>query len=81
MLLVGDFITNFLDVFDSLVNLLPDSFLLGLLVAYEDELQPFYDIIGVVNWFIPFNYLVTIFTGWSAFMIASLVLHHFYTKL
>ena len=66
---------------ETLVALLPGSILLDLIATYADDLQPFYDAMAYVNYFLPIGILVTIFTGWSASMLFVLVFYHFYKKL
>lgn len=56
-----------------LLVLLPESYLLMALANYETELQPFYDIIGYANWFIPFGICADIFTGWAILMIIAVI--------
>lgn len=71
----------FMSLFGKLVEFLPNSFLLTALVTYNEELQPFYEILGYVNFFLPFSALVTIFSGWAIAMLTAVVGYHFWRKI
>ena len=71
----------FIRLFGKLMEFLPNSFLLTSLVTYNEELQPFYEVLGYVNFFLPFNALVTIFSGWAIAMLTATLGYHFYRKL
>lgn len=73
--------STFLDILVAIASLLPSSILPGLIVEYSDQLQPFYDVLGYVNYFIPFGILLNIFAGWGLFMLVTLIIYHFYKKL
>lgn len=71
----------FMELFGKVVSFLPNSFLLSALVTYDEELQPFYELLSYVNWFIPFDILVSIFSGWAAAMLTGTLGFHFLKKL
>lgn len=71
----------FMQLFGKIISFLPNSFLLTALVTYDDELQPFYELLSYVNWFIPFDILVAIFSGWAAAMLSGVIGFHFFRKL
>lgn len=71
----------FLQLFGKITSFLPNSFILTQLVAYNEELQPFYHAISVANWFLPFNILVSIFSGWAVAMLTATLGFHFWKKL
>lgn len=71
----------FMQIFGKIVSFLPNSFLLTALVTYDEELEPFYDLLSYVNWFIPFDILVAIFSGWAAAMLSGVIGFHFFRKL
>lgn len=73
-----EFIIN---VFGKVVQFLPNSFILTQLVAYDEELQPLYHAISVLNWFIPFQFVVGIFSGWAVSMCMAVLGYHFYKKM
>lgn len=66
MSLIVDLLMGFLAI-------LPESYLLTALIRYESELQPFYEIIGYANYFIPFGICVDIFTGWAILMVLTVI--------
>lgn len=70
-----------ISLFGKVVEFLPNSFILTQLVAYDEELQPLYHAIAVLNWFIPFRYLVSIFTGWAVSMSMAVLGYHFFKKI
>ena len=71
----------FMELFGKVMEFLPNSFLLSALVTYNAELQPFYEVLGYANYFIPFSILVNIFSGWVLAMLTAVLGYKFYRKL
>lgn len=68
-------------ILEILVSFLPGSILLNAISTYANELQPFYNCMAYVNYFIPVGTLVSIFAAWGTSVIIVLVFFHFYKKL
>lgn len=65
----------------TVLSWLPSSFIGASILKYHDTLQPFYNMIGYINYFIPFYILADMLVGWAGLMLLSLLVSYFLTKL
>ncbi len=65
----------------TVLSWLPASFLGAIILKYHDTMQPLYDMIGYINYFVPFYILSDMLVGWAVIMVTSLILTMFLRKI
>lgn len=71
----------FLSLLIKVLAFLPDSFILKAISDHRTDIQPFVHIMSYINYFIPFQVLLNIFSGWAAAMILTVVIFRIINKL
>lgn len=71
----------FLGLLIKVLAFLPDSFILKAISDHRNDIAPFVNIMGYINYFIPFQILLNIFSGWAAAMILTVVIFRIINKL
>ena len=70
-----------LGVLMTVLSWLPSSFIVAAVLKYHEQLQPFYNMISYINYFIPFYILSDMLIGWAVLMLLGVLVSFFLKKL